>query len=58
MPKSQDEISKEINSEWRKIENPDYDDLKWLGKKFNVDIEIVRECVGLKDFYDFELDKE
>lgn len=58
MPKSQDEISKEINSEWRKIENPDYDDLKRLGKKFNVDIEIVRECVGLKDFYDFELDKE
>lgn len=58
MPKSQDEISKEINSEWRKIENPDYDDLTRLGKKFNVDIEIVRECVGLKDFYDFELDKE
>lgn len=58
MPKSQDEISKEINSEWRKIENPDYDDLRRLGKKFNVDIEIVRECVGLKDFYDFELDKE
>ena len=29
-----------------------------LGKKFKVDVSIVRESVGLKDYYDFVIDKE
>ena len=47
-----------INRECKKIENLTAEDLMRLGKKFNVDVTIVRECVGLKDYYDFVVDKE
>jgi hypothetical protein len=33
-------------------------DLSQLSKNLNVDISIIRECIGLKDIYDFELDKD
>ena len=47
-----------INREYKKIENPTSEDLMRLSKKFNVSVSIVRECVGLKDYYDFVVDKE
>ena len=29
-----------------------------LGKKLNIDVSVVRDCLGIKDYYDFELDQE
>ena len=51
-----DELCKLVNQEFNKIENPTRDDLLKLSKIFNVDVSIIRECVGLKDEYDFLLD--
>ena len=51
-------ICDRLNREYKKIQNPTSEDLMRLGKKFKVDISIVRECVGLKDYYDFVFDKE
>ena len=31
---------------------------KLIGKKLNIDVSIVRECLGIKDYYDFELDQD
>ncbi len=50
------ELCKLVNQEFNKIENPTRDDLLKLSKIFNVDVSIIRECVGLKDEYDFLLD--
>ena len=52
-----DELCKLVNQEFNKIENPTRDDLLKLSKIFNVDVSIIRECVGLKDEYDFLLDE-
>ena len=51
-------ICDRINREYKKTENPTSEDLMRLSKKFNVDVPIVRECVGLKDYYDFVVDEE
>lgn len=53
-----DELCKLVNQEFNKIENPTRDDLLKLSKIFNVDVSIIRECVGLKDTYDFLLDED
>jgi hypothetical protein len=55
---SYDELCKLINKEFNKIKNPSIDDLLYLSKKLNVDISIIRECIGLKDTYEFLIDKE
>ena len=49
---------KKINNEFREIKNPSIKDLLHISKKLNVDISIVRECIGLKDIYEFEIDKD
>ena len=53
-----DEICDQINKDWRNLSNPNIDDLKRIGKKLNIDVSIVRECLGIKDYYDFELDQD
>ena len=52
------EIHKKINNEYKKIKNPSVKDLSLLSKKFNIDISVIRECIGLKDTYEFEIDKD
>ena len=47
------ELCKLVNQEFNKIENPTRDDLLKLSKIFNVDVSFIRECVGLKDTYNF-----
>jgi|TARA_B100001059_G_C17824969_1_gene580789 hypothetical protein len=58
MIKNYKELCEQINNEFNKIKDPSLKDLSQLSKKLNVDISIVRECIGLKDIYDFELDKD
>ena len=53
-----DELCKKINFEFSKIKDPKLKDLKKLSKEFNVDISIVRDCIGLKDDYDFLIDND
>ncbi len=55
---SYDELCKQINNEFKKKSNPSRDNLVNLSKKFNVDISVIRECTGLKDVYDFQIDKD
>ena len=52
------DLCKQINNEFKQIKKPSIKDLSQLSKKFNVDISIVRECIGLKDTYEFEIDKD
>ena len=56
--KSYDELCKQINYEYNKIKEPSRDDLSNLSKKLNIDIFIIRECLGLKDTYEFIIDKD
>jgi len=58
MTENYNDLCKKINNEFREIKDPSLKDLSQLSKKLNVDISIVRECIGLKDIYDFELDKD
>ena len=58
MTKNYDNLCNQINNEFKKIKNPSTIDLLQLSKKFNVDISIVRECTGLKDIYEFVIDKD
>ena len=51
-------LCEKINNEFREIKNPSITDLLHISKKLNVDISIVRECIGLKDIYEFEIDKD
>ena len=51
-------LCEKINNEFREIKNPSITDLLHISKKLNVDISIVRECIGLKDTYEFEIDKD
>lgn len=55
---SYDELCKLVNQEFAKINNPTGDDLLKLSRKFNVDVSIIRECVGIKDTYDFLSDED
>ena len=50
---SYDKLCKRINFEFRKIKKPTYSDLEKLSQKFETDISIIREGIGLKDDYDF-----
>ena len=58
MNKTYIDLCKKINNEYKKIKNPSITDLLHISKKLNVDISIVRECIGLKDTYEFEIDKD
>ena len=53
---SYDSICSKIKEEWKKIQKPNQDDLRKISKKFKVDVSVVRECVGLADYYNFVLD--
>ena len=55
---SYDEICVEVNKIWRNLSNPTVDDIRSIGKKLNIDVSVVRDCLGIKDYYDFELDQE
>ena len=50
--KSYDELCKQINYEYNKIKEPSRDHLSNLSKKLNIDISIIRKCLGLKDTYE------
>ena len=52
------DLCEKINNEYKKIKNPSITDLLHISKKLNVEISIVRECIGLKDTYEFEIDKD
>ena len=58
MIKNYKELCEQINNEFNKIKDPLIKDWSQLSKNLNVDISIIRECIGLKDIYDFELDKD
>ena len=58
MTKTYKDLCKKINNEYKKIKNPSVKDLTQLSKKFNTDILVIRECIGLKDTYEFEIDKD
>ena len=52
------DLCEKINNEYKKIKFPSVKDLSLLSKKFNIDISVIRECIGLKDTYEFEIDKD
>ena len=56
--KSYDELCGKINNEFKKIKDPKIDDLLKLSKKLDVEISVIRECIGLKDSYEFQIDKD
>jgi len=56
--RSYDKLYKQINYEYKKIHEPSQDDLSKLSKKLNIDISVIRECIGLKDSYEFIIDKD
>ena len=58
MTENYKDFCEKINNEFREIKNPSITDLLHISKKLNVDISIVRECIGLKDTYEFEIDKD
>ena len=58
MTKTYKDLCEKINNEYKKIKNPSIKDLSILSKKFNIDISVIRECIGLKDTYEFEIDKD
>ena len=56
--KSYDRLCGKINNEFKKIRDSKIDDLLQLSKKLDVDISVIRECIGLKDSYEFQIDKD
>tara|TARA_B100000886_G_scaffold147456_1_gene100230 strand:- start:300 stop:497 length:198 start_codon:yes stop_codon:yes gene_type:complete len=58
MTKTYKDLCEKIINEYKKIKNPSIKDLSMLSKKFNIDISVIRECIGLKDTYEFEIDKD
>ena len=52
--KTYDEMCQEVKKEWALIKNPTVKDLIEIAHKLKITKEEVRECVGLKDFLDFE----
>ena len=58
MTENYKDLCEKINNEFREIKNPSIKDLLHISKKLNVDISIVRECISLKDTYEFEIDKD
>ena len=53
--KSYDELCKAINEEWMLIENPTYKDIVKIARKFKITKDEVRECIGIKDLFEFEV---
>ena len=53
---SYDKICSQINTDWERILKPDKEDLIKLSKKLKVEVSVVKECIGLTDCYNFELD--
>ena len=53
--KSYDELCKDINEEWMLIENPTYKDIVKIARKFKITKDEVRECIGIKDLFEFEV---
>ena len=53
--KSYDELCKDINKEWMLIEKPTYKDIVKIARQFNITKEEVRECIGIKDLFEFEV---
>ncbi len=53
--KSYDELCKDINKEWMLIEKPTYKDIVKIALKFKITKEEVRECIGIKDLFEFEV---
>ena len=51
--KSYKKICSQINIEWEKIQEPSLEDITAISKKLKVSKDIVRECLGFKDYYDF-----
>ena len=58
MTKTYKDLCEKINNEYKKIKDPSIKDLTQLSKKFNIEISVIRECIGLKDTYEFEIDKD
>ena len=53
--KSYDELCRDINEEWKLIEKPTYKDIVKIARKFKITKEEVRECIGIKDLFEFEV---
>ena len=53
--KSYDELCKDINKEWMLIEKPTYKDIVKIAHKFKITKDEVRECIGIKDLFEFEV---
>ena len=53
--KSYDELCKDINKEWMLIEKPTYKDIVKIARQFKITKEEVRECIGIKDLFEFEV---
>ena len=53
--KSYDELCRDINEEWKSIEKPTNKDIVKIARKFKITKEEVRECIGIKDLFDFEV---
>ena len=53
--KSYDELCKVVNEEWKLIEKPTYRDIVKIARKFKITKEEVRECIGIKDLFEFEV---
>lgn len=50
------QLCKKIQEEWEVLENPSSKDLFKIALKLKITKEEVRECIGIKDFLDFETD--
>ena len=53
--KSYSNLVREIENEWNSG-NYDVDTLNKISKKYTIDKSVIREFIGLKDYYDFYLD--
>ena len=53
---SYDQLCKKVLEEWEVLEKPSSQDLFKIALKLKITKEEVRECIGLKDFLDFEID--
>ena len=53
--KSYDELCKNVNEEWKLIEKPTNKDIVKIARKFKITKEEVREGIGRKDLFDFEV---
>ena len=51
-----DQLCKKVQEEWEVLKNPSSEDLFKIALKLKISKEEVRECIGIKDFLDFETD--